>query len=605
MGAIAVQVHKAHMKKIYIIALLITTLVQYSQAQRSRVELHWQTTSRGVSWYVDGMPEYDPIWKLSQDTNKVIWVDKLTSLRYDWSYLDQVWYTKGRASGAVPPLPTEINVSTTIDNRTAFWIRDTFGLLHKYDSTANAWTPIGDFFFLPSVPTNIAATSGNGAAIYTQSLWQDADDNVLYYFDGASWVPVGGDLSISNEIQTVTASGTTPNFSIDLDLGGGSVGIIEGPNMAISRSGNNLTFESTASGGITAADNGLTLSGSTVKLGGVLNQSATSIEQPTNNVFRWFGPGKWSVSAWTGYSQDPRNAKAGFNGLEDTPTLSSSPIINGILELNPYNSAGTIQSNSLTFGGYVTDSHGFWIQSRSGSNPGFEYPLSVQPMGGNFSIGRNQSFNVSEALATIAGIGLTGTGASGSVLQLEQVEGHGLVPLTFGAGADIIDAELTWAENSDAFRIINRGTNNNSSSIRFGFASQTGDLAAMVKSSNTTSKMKFAVGEGDPANIHSTIQSAGGYAGRVLTTVGSFTLDESNWVVIYTSSGSVTWTLPNPATCAGREYQLCSRGTGTVNIGGYSVSKGNGGNFTSLSAGQWAHIWSDGSGWTGYKITSE
>lgn len=650
--------HKDDMKRL-LFSLALSALPALMLAQVSRIELGWQTTSRGIVWYSSTPPTHEPYWQFSRDTNKVLWVDTVTSLRYDYSYNDNVWYTKGRASGAVPPLPQQVSGSTMLDNRTAFWIRDTFNLLHKYDSTAGAWVPFGDWFFLSTVPTDIAATASNGAAKYRQSLWQDADDNVLYYFDGSAWVQVGGDLSITNEIQTISAtgagptqydieldlgggavtlaegagidltrstntitvansgdlsssneiqtisgSGTAPTYAIDLSLSGGSVGIIQGTNMTITRSGNNFTFASSGGSGLTAADNGLNVVGTTVKLGGTLNQAGTSIECVSPNVFRWYGSGKWSVSSWTGFGIDPTNAKIGFSGLEVAPINTSTTGINGILEMAVNNSSGTVQSNQLSFGGYVTDADGMWIQSRSRSNPGFEYPLALQPNGGIMSVGRQHQSNLPDALVTIAGFGLTGTGASGSVLHLEHSEGHGNVPLTFGAGTDIVDAEVMWRDADDAFRVTNRNAIDNTSSIRFAIGGQTNDLAALVKSSNSISFAKFAVGVGSPSNIHSTIQSAGSIGCRCLTTVGSFTLDESNCWVIYTGSSSVTWTLPTASTVSGRMYVLASRGTGTVNLSA-SVSKGNSGNFNSLSAGQWAIIASDGSGWTGFKITSE
>jgi len=354
-----------------------------------------------------------------------------------------------------------------------------------------------------------------------------------------------------------------------------------------------------AAGGLTAANNGLYVSGgNTVRMGGPLIE-ATLIDND-GFEFRHYGGGFWSFSDYTG-GFTPANAYAGFAGLENLPTTNTSPTKDAIIEFHPRSSIGSNESNAFVIGGYPTNNDGTWFQARSRSDPSFEYPASWQPRGGQFSIGRLGGL---DALATIAGAALSGSAVAGSVLHLEQTGGHGNVPLSFGAGTDVLDAEIMWRDADDALRVTNRSNSNNTSSIRFAIGGQTNDLAALVKSSNGTSLAKFGVGVGAPANIHSTIQSAGGYAGRVLTTVGSFTLDESNYVVIYTASGSVTWTLPTASTCTGRTYVLCSRGTGTVNLS-VSVSKGNGGNFNSLSAGQWATIWSDGSGWTGYKLTSE
>ncbi len=181
-------------------------------AQVDRIELGYQTTKRGIVWYRPGLPTHAPVWQFSRDTNAVLWVDTVTALRYDYDYSDDRWRTKGTASGAVPPRPEQTSGSALVDNRTAFWIRDTFNLLHKYDSTANAWTPIGDWFFMADPPTDITASGSNGAAIYTRSLWQDSDDNIVRFWDGDSWEPFGGSADGSETIVTgtngVTVTGT-------------------------------------------------------------------------------------------------------------------------------------------------------------------------------------------------------------------------------------------------------------------------------------------------------------------------------------------------------------------------------------------------------------
>lgn len=623
--------------------------------QVDRLELGYQTTRRGIVWYRSGLPTTSPVWRFSRDSSAVLWMDTLTAVRYDWDYSDDVWRAKGTFTGALPPVPVQASGSTSIDNRSALWIRDTFSLLHKYDSTANAWTPHGDFFFLSTVPTEITATGSNGAAKYRRSLWQDSDDNKLYYFDGSMWTEVGGDLSITNEIQTltagdgagdnktlnldlgggtvtldpsgiftisrsgntltmdatevdgsitnelqaITASGTAPNFAVDLSGGGGSVGIIQGSNMTISRSGNNLTFAASGGSGLTAAENGLSVAGTTVRMGGTLIDAATNWNGNGAKELRFYD-GKFSFTTKTGSANSPAQ---GFRieGVEALPTTNSSPTTDGVLEIRAINSGGTEQPNSITFGHYPTDTDGSWVQSRSNLNPSFELPLSLNPRGGQVSVGRIGGL---DALVTLSGTGLSGSTITGSVLHLENSEGNGKAAMSMGVGTDILDSEIAWFDATDALRLTNRSSVNNTSSIRFAIGGETNDLAALVKSSNGTSNAKLGVGVGNPANIHSTVQSAGSFSARPLTTVGSFTLDESNYLVIYTANSTVTWTLPTASTCAGRHYILCNRGSsGTVSLSS-SVSKGAGGNFNSLSAGEWAMIWSDGSSWTGFKLTS-
>ena len=177
------------MKQKIVFILFIACAVE--TAAQDRIELGWQTTRRGIVWYKHGLPTYNPAYRLSRDTNAVLWFDTTTAVRYDWDYKNDVWRAKGTFTGAVPPLPRKASGSTMIDYRSGYWIRDTFNLLHKYDSTANAWTPWGDFMFLSTVPTDITQNATHGAAKYRRSLWQDADTHLVYYWDGAVWQQFG------------------------------------------------------------------------------------------------------------------------------------------------------------------------------------------------------------------------------------------------------------------------------------------------------------------------------------------------------------------------------------------------------------------------------
>lgn len=206
-----------NMRKITILLFVVAALAPDLWGQVDRIELGYQTTRRGIVWYRSGLPTHKPAWKFSRDTNAVMWHDTLTAIRYDFDYSNDVWRAKGTFSGAVPPLARKVSGSTMIDNRTAYWIRDTFNLLHKYDSTANAWTPWGDWFYLSAVPTDISANSTNGAAKYRRSLWQNSSTYEVRYWDGDSWEPFGAVADGSETIVTgangvlVTGDGTSGN----------------------------------------------------------------------------------------------------------------------------------------------------------------------------------------------------------------------------------------------------------------------------------------------------------------------------------------------------------------------------------------------------------
>ncbi len=104
--------------------------------------------------------------------------------------------------------------------------------------------------------------------------------------------------------------------------------------------------------------------------------------------------------------------------------------------------------------------------------------------------------------------------------------------------------------------------------------------------------------------VHSTVHSGGSFAGAFLETVGSPTFDDTKHVVVYTGSTNVSWTLPSASSCTGRYYWLHhANSSGTITLSS-SISKGNGGNFSTITAGQWAFIVSTGSGWRGFKISS-
>lgn len=190
--------------------LLIAILAPALLRGQDRIELGYQTTKRGIVWYRNGLPTHTPAYRLARDTNAVLWVDTLTALRYDWDYAGDAWRTKGVFTQSLPPLPTQTSGAATIDNRTAFW-RPASGnnILHRYDFNQTAWVPVGDWFYRATAPSNVASGGSNGAAVYTTSLWQDSDDQIVRYWDGDSWEPfaVGGSVVV---IDLVSEFATYP-----------------------------------------------------------------------------------------------------------------------------------------------------------------------------------------------------------------------------------------------------------------------------------------------------------------------------------------------------------------------------------------------------------
>lgn len=86
------------------------------------------------------------------------------------------------------------------------------------------------------------------------------------------------------------------------------------------------------------------------------------------------------------------------------------------------------------------------------------------------------------------------------------------------------------------------------------------------------------------------------YAYRVVT--GNITISATDHVIVYTSNGSHTWTMPAANTCAGRVYRLVNQGTTNITLS-EAVTTANGTTTTTLPFGATGNfeILSDGSVW--------
>mgnify|MGYP000272920028 CR=1 FL=1 len=221
--------------KIFLTFLLsLCAAVAFSQADR--IELGYQTTKRGIEWVRPGMPTHIPAWRVSRDTNAIIWHDKSTGMRYDFSYQTETWFARGTFSSTLPPLPTQTSGTATIDNRTGFWLNAS-NVLHRYDKTQTAWVPF-KMSYQSAAPTNVSAGVSNGAAVYTTSLWQDSDDGAVYYWDGSAWQPLT--TAVTNLTYTGTSSPLTLNSST-----GSDVTHTAGTGISLAGSTSNMTITNT------------------------------------------------------------------------------------------------------------------------------------------------------------------------------------------------------------------------------------------------------------------------------------------------------------------------------------------------------------------------
>ena len=244
--------------------LSLSALTAFSQGAVDRIELGYQTTKRGIVWVRPGLPTHEPSWRISRDTNSIMWHNLTTGIRYDWSYDAGVWYTRDFIASTLPPLDVFTSGAATIDNTQATWINDD-GVLHHYSQAEGAWLP-DKISFQSAGPTDIAAGVSNGAAVYTTSLWQDSDTYLVYYWDGDSWELLSG--SGTNLTYSGTSSPVTLNSSTGTD-----VTITAGTGVSLSATSTNMTITNT----------GLTASGTTNYLPKWITSGTTL--SSTSNVY--------------------------------------------------------------------------------------------------------------------------------------------------------------------------------------------------------------------------------------------------------------------------------------------------------------------------------
>ena len=352
-----------------------------------------------------------------------------------------------------------------------------------------------------------------------------------------------------------------------------------------------------ASGTITGAENGLSVVSNKIRLGGNLITAATSIEGDGNEL-RFFD-GKLSVSSWTGFANTPVQPIR-FQGAEADPTLNSTPTLDGIIEYRVHSAAGSDQSNSMTIGAYSTDADGVWMQSRSASVPNVKYPLSLQPRGGLFSVGRVGGL---DALATFAGSALAGSTITGNVMHLENTGGNAKAAMGMGVGTDVLDSEIGFFDAADALRITNRNATTGTSSVRIAVGGEASDKVIIVSSSVTPSA-RMGVGHTATTTVKSTIDNKGSFATANTQTTGNLTLTEAHHTVRYTLNSSPTFTLPTAGDCPGREYLIHHFGSAGNIILSQNVISSTGTLFNTIPARNWAYIYSDGVDWYGYRLQS-
>lgn len=325
--------------------LALSALTAFSQGAVDRIELGYQTSRRGIVWVRPGLPTHEPAWRISRDTNSIMWHNLTTGIRYDWSYDAGVWYARDFIPSTLPPLDVFTSGAATIDNTQATWINDD-GVLHHYSQAEGAWLP-DKISFQSAGPTDIAAGVSNGAAVYTTSLWQDSDDYLVYYWDGDSWELLSG--SGTNLTYSGTSSPVTLNSSTGTD-----VTITAGTGVSLSATSTNMTITNSAPDQTVSIING----GGVAVSGTYPNFTLTATDQSATNEAQTLSvsgttSGIISLNAIGGVGGGTATIAAGTNigvsqsGGTITINNTGAAALSGVVNQIPYfNTTSTITTEA-------------------------------------------------------------------------------------------------------------------------------------------------------------------------------------------------------------------------------------------------------------------
>ena len=515
--------------------LSLTALTAFSQGAVDRIELGYQTSRRGIVWVRPGLPTHEPAWRISRDTNSIMWHNLTTGIRYDWSYDAGVWYTRDFIASTLPPLDVFTSGAATIDNTQATWINDD-GVLHRYSQSEGAWVP-DKISFQSAGPTDIAAGVSNGAAVYTTSLWQDSDTYLVYYWDGDSWELLSG--SGTNLTYSGTSSPVTLNSSTGTDVtvtaGTGVSLSATSTNMTITNSAPDQTVSITGAGinVVTGTYPNFTITGTevdgSVSNEGVLGVGAGGASSSTiiSNTSGATGvtinaAGILTISESTssnGGSITITGTEVDGSVTNEAQTLSVSGTTSGILTLSTAGGAGggtatiasgtgisvaqsggtiTITNSSPATAGWLIDGNTIAATRRIGSNDNFDVVVETNNTdrmwfdnAGTVSIGATQ---LTTAQLNINGFGTTG--------------GTGML---VAGGASLVNP--TW------YSATGSGSGSNATILSGVVSMLNGNVEALIRNSATT-------GTGGAVLTLNTHQSATGDPKIVYTTNGTTTWAE-------------------------------------------------------------------------------
>lgn len=196
--------------------LSFSLAAQYpNQPVKSR--LGWQTTGSGLVFVGAGNPNFIP----TNIKNAYAYVDSLKNTMY--IYQDSLWQQVSPYPSSTPPLLRE-DVGVTylsagsgtvwgdgssviwsfgglpyVYRRGAIWYNTVDSIYYTYNMTVSAWQPIDPVYNFDSEPSEVAATTSSGAVTYRHNLYRNENNDTLYRYSYtiSDWIPIA-ELTTAN-----------------------------------------------------------------------------------------------------------------------------------------------------------------------------------------------------------------------------------------------------------------------------------------------------------------------------------------------------------------------------------------------------------------------
>ncbi len=290
-------------------------------------------------------------------------------------------------------------------------------------------------------------------------IYYDTLTNVLYFYNGSSWIPASGSTEVIQDVIGSSLIGGTGLTAIYDDNAGTTTIDLD-----------NTTVTAGSYGSATA------VSTFTVDQQGRLTSAGTAnIQIPTSQITSFTEDvqdvvgGMVSSNTESGISvtYDDTNGKLDFDTNDFSITLTGDVTGSGtVTNLGNVSFAATIEPNSVALG---TDTTGSYISTVSGTTNEIE----VSGSGGEsaaITIGLPNDVSITNNLTVGGNLNVTGTINSVNTTQVNIVDNKINLNTDFtgtptvDAGirverGDLSDVEILWNETNDNWTLTNNGTN--------------------------------------------------------------------------------------------------------------------------------------------------